>query len=124
MELMRKFKDHKIYGRIPAIDQRIDTASAAMRSVSAMAWDDTFPDTCASCHLFAGSHEAGSVAATAEVYKTQKYNDIVSGVCVVPVVIKTSGVCGRRGLDLVNEIGRRIAAVTHDVLTRFVFWRR
>ena len=32
----------------------------------------------------------------------------------VPVAIETSGVWGRQALDLVNEIGRRIAAVTHE----------
>jgi hypothetical protein len=64
--------------------------------------------------LTAASHEAGSAAATAEVNKTMKYNDIISGVDFVPVAIETSGVWGRQALDLVNEIGRRFAAVTHE----------
>ena len=74
-----------------------------------LAWDATCPDTFASSHLVASSNEAGSAAATAEVNKTLKYNDIISGVDFVPVAIETSGVWGRQGFELVNEIGRRIA---------------
>jgi hypothetical protein len=62
--------------------------------------------------LPAGSHKAGSAAATAEVNKTQKYDDIISGVDFVPVAIETSGVWGKQGFDLVNEIGRRIAGTS------------
>ena len=32
----------------------------------------------------------------------------------MPVAIETSGVWGRQGFELVNEIGRRIATVTHE----------
>ena len=79
-----------------------------------LAWDATCPDTFASSHLVASSNEAGSAAATAEVNKTLKYNDIITGVDFVPVAIETSGVWGRQGFELVNEIGRRIATVTHE----------
>jgi len=41
------------------------------------------------------------------------YSDIISGVGFVPIDSETSGVWGRQALDLVNEIGRRIAAVAH-----------
>jgi len=79
-----------------------------------LAWDATCPDTFASSHVMSCSNEAGSAAAVAEIQKTQKYNDIISGVDFVPVAIETSGVWGRQALDLINEIGRRIAAVSHE----------
>ena len=64
--------------------------------------------------MTACSNEAGSAAATAEMKKIQKYSDIIPSVDFVPVAIETSGVWGRQALDLINEIGRRIAAVTHE----------
>ena len=79
-----------------------------------LAWDATCPDTFALCHVTAGSNEAGSAAATAERLKCQKYSDIISGVDFVPVAIETSGVWGKQALELVKEIGRRIAAITFD----------
>jgi len=56
-------------------------------------------------------------SAAAEVKKTRKYSDIVSGVDFSPFAIETSEVWGEHALDLVTEIGRRIAAVTHDPRT-------
>lgn len=79
-----------------------------------LAWDATCPDTFALCHVAAGSNEAGCAAATAERKKCQKYSDIISGVDFVPVAIETSGVWGKQALELVKEIGRRIAAITFD----------
>ena len=64
--------------------------------------------------MSACSNEAGSAAATAEMKKIQKYSDILPAVDFVPMAIETSGVWGRQALDLINEIGRRIAAVTHE----------
>jgi hypothetical protein len=62
----------------------------------------------------ASSTLAGSAAASAEEKKTRKYSDIISGVDFVPVAIETSGVWGTHAMDLVTEIGRRIAAVVHE----------
>jgi hypothetical protein len=42
------------------------------------------------------------------------YLDIINGVDFVPVAIYTSGVWGQQALELVSDIGRRIAAVTHE----------
>jgi hypothetical protein len=55
---------------------------------------------------------AGSAAAAAESEKIKKYADIINGVDFVPVAIETSGVWGQQALELVSDIGRRIAAVT------------
>ena len=64
--------------------------------------------------MIASSSEAGSAAATAEANKILKYNDIISSVDFVPVAIETSGVWGQRAFELVAEIGRRIAEVSHE----------
>ena len=46
--------------------------------------------------------------------KNHKYNDIISGVDFVPVAIEMSRVWGDCAMGLIKEVGRRIAAVTHD----------
>ena len=79
-----------------------------------LAWDVTCPDTYAMSHVQASSTQAGIAAAAAEAKKTQKYADIISGVDFVPVAIETSGVWGEQAIALVMEIGRRIAASTHE----------
>ena len=84
------------------------------RGRNCLAWDATCPDTFAMCHVSPGSNEAGSAAASAELKKCQKYSDIISGVDFVPVAIETSGVWGKQALELVKEIGRRVAAITYD----------
>jgi len=53
--------------------------------------------------------------AAVEEKKTKKtYSDIVSCVDFSPFAIETSGVGREHALNLVTEIGRCIAAVTHD----------
>ena len=79
-----------------------------------LAWDATCPDTFAVSHVQASSTRAGSAAAAAEVQKSQKYADITTGVDFVPVAIETSGTWGEQAIDLVKEIGRRIAEATHE----------
>ena len=54
------------------------------------------------------------VCSISRVEKCQKYSDIISGVDFVPVAIETSGVWGKQALELVKEIGRRVAAITYD----------
>jgi hypothetical protein len=43
-----------------------------------------------------------------------KYSDIIAGVDFIPFVIETSGVWGQQALSLMKDIGRQIAAVTHE----------
>jgi len=54
------------------------------------------------------------VPAAAEEKMSLKYSDIDFGVHFSPFAIENSEVWGEHALDLVTEIGRRIAAVTHD----------
>ena len=79
-----------------------------------LAWDATCPDTYTQSHIQASSEQAGSAASVAETNKTIKYSDIIAGVDFVPFAIETSGVWGEKAMDLVRDIGRRIAAVTHE----------
>ena len=46
--------------------------------------------------------------------KQQKYEDLIAGVDFVQFAIETSGVWGEQAMELVTEIGRRIAEVNHD----------
>jgi len=69
----------------------------------------------AASHLRANSVQAGSAAAVAESQKVAKYDDIISGVDFVPVAIETSGVWGEQTLGFIRDLGRRIAAVTHEL---------
>ncbi len=57
--------------------------------------------------------------ATTEIKKTKKYSDIIHGVDFTPYAIETSGAWGEQALELVNAIGRRIAAVSHEPLHCF-----
>ena len=79
-----------------------------------LAWDATCPDTYAASHLRANSVQASSAAATAESRKLAIYADIISGVDFVQVAIETSGVWGEQALGFIQDLGRRIAAVTHE----------
>ena len=79
-----------------------------------MAWDANCPDTYAASHLRANSVQAGSAAAAAESRKVTKYADIISSINFVPVAIETSGVWGVQALGLIQDLGRHIAAVTHE----------
>ena len=73
------------------------------------------PDTFAQSNVQAvSSLQAGSAATAAEEKKINAYSDIVSDVDFSPFAIETSGVCGMHAPELVTEIGRRIANVTHD----------
>jgi len=71
------------------------------------------------CYLSEHNHSLSLTSKSAVSRRSQrrrrlKYSDIFSAVDFSPFAIETSGVCGQHALDLVTEIGRRIAAVTHD----------
>ncbi len=68
--------------------------------------------------------QAGSAAAEAEMKKTHKYADIIHGVDFTPFAIETSGAWGEQALKLVNAIGRRIAAVSHEPRSTAFFRQR
>ena len=79
-----------------------------------LVWNATCPDTYMASHLHANSVQAGSAAVAAESQKVAKCADIISGVDFVSVAIETSGVWGEQSLGLIQDLGRHIAAVTHE----------
>ena len=77
------------------------------------------PNTFAESDVQGSSAHAGSAAGAAEASKAQKYADITTSVDFIPVAIETSGTWGEQGFDLIREIGRRIAEVTHEQKANF-----
>jgi len=79
-----------------------------------LAWDATCPDTYAQSTIRESSVQAGSAALKAELNKSLKYADIITGVDFIPFAIETSEVWGVQALELVSEIGRRLTSTTHE----------
>ena len=77
-------------------------------------WDATCPDTLAQSYIPRTSIEAGAAAATSETKKITKYSLLSDRHEFVPVAIETLGSWGERGLAFINELGKRIAAVSGD----------
>ena len=77
-------------------------------------WDATCPDTLAPSHIRNSSIQAGAAASAAEGKKRAKYSALTATHDFVPVAIETLGSWGPGGLDFINEIGRRTAAVTGE----------
>jgi len=89
-----------------------------------LAWDATSPDTLASSHLSSTSAQAGAAAEHAASSKVQKYSALSNSYHFVPVAVETMGAWNSEGLLFINELGRRIAAVTGDDReTKFLFQR-
>jgi hypothetical protein len=76
-----------------------------------LAWDATCQNTFVDSHVQASSTRAVSAD---EAPKELKYADITAGVNFIPVVLETSGAWGKHAIELVNNIGRCIAEVTHE----------
>ena len=77
-------------------------------------WDFTCPDTLAPSHVNTTSRIAGSAADAAEANKLVKYSDMQNSYDVTPVAIETLGSWGQRGMQFINEIGRKIAEATDE----------
>jgi len=79
-----------------------------------MAWDVTVPDTFAESYLSSTSVEQGAAAKQAAENKTAKYQELETTHIFFPVAIETAGSWGHQAIELVQEIGRRIADITED----------
>jgi hypothetical protein len=77
-------------------------------------WDATCPDTLAPSYVQRSAVEAGAAAAQAEEKKRSKYAALTGAHEFVPIAIETLGTWGSAGLAFVNEVGKRIAAVSGD----------
>ncbi|HEY9805674.1 MAG TPA: reverse transcriptase domain-containing protein, partial [Candidatus Obscuribacterales bacterium] len=77
-------------------------------------WDATTPDTLAPSHVQRTALQAGAAAATAEAAKVAKYASLSVAHDFVPVAIETMGTWGPAAWDFINQLGRRISAVSGD----------
>ena len=89
-----------------------------------MAWEVTVPDTYAESHIDQTAREACSAANKATENKTMKYGALSASHIFLPVAVETAGVLNQSAIELIQEIGRRITAVTEDTReTVFLFQR-
>ena len=79
-----------------------------------LAWDVTVPDTYADSHLADTATTAAAAADKAASNKVAKYRQIANSHIFVPVVIDTAGTWNHQAVELVQELGRRMTAVTGD----------
>jgi len=89
-----------------------------------VAWDVTCPDTLAASHLDGSAMSAGSAAEHAAILKTQKYRQLESTHCFVPIALETLGAINTEGLALLNCLGGRCIAVTSDPRERMFLFQR
>ena len=89
-----------------------------------MAWDVTVPDTYAESHIDQTAREACSAANKAAANKTVKYGALSVSDIFLPLAVETTGTWNQSAIELIQEIGRRITAVTEDTReTVFLFQR-
>jgi len=79
-----------------------------------LAWDITVPDTYADSHLADTATTAWAAADKAANNKVAKYRQIADSHIFVPVAIESAGTWNRQAVELVQELGRRMTAVTED----------
>jgi len=89
-----------------------------------MAWDVTVPDTYAESHINGTMTSPGLAADQAAQQKMDKYSKLLSTHIFCPVAVETAGTWNGLAIELVQEIGRRITAITEDAReTVFLFQR-
>jgi len=79
-----------------------------------LAWDVTVQDTYADSHLADTATTAWAAADKAASNKEAKYRQLANSHIFVPVDIETAGTWNNRAVELVQELGRRMTAVTED----------
>ena len=89
-----------------------------------MAWDVTVPDTFAESHLGHTAREPGAAANKASASKAIKYDALSTTHIFFPMAVKTAGTGNQLSVELIQELGRCIAAVTGETReTVFLFQR-
>ena len=90
-----------------------------------MAWDGTVPDTYAESHIdHQTARKACSAANKAAENKIVKYGALSVSHIFLPVAVESAGAWNQSATELIQEIGRRITAVTEDTReTVFLFQR-
>ena len=89
-----------------------------------LAWDVTVPDTYAASHIQATEIFAGAAAEKASDNKRVKYNDLATIHIFVPIAVETSGAWCSLSAQFIEDLGRRIAAVTNEPLETTYLYQR
>ena len=88
-----------------------------------MAWDVTVRDTYAMSHIGSTATKPGAAAHKTAQYKIDKYSKLAS-IIFAPFAIETAGTWHEMAIELTQEIGRRITAITEETRgTTFLFQR-
>ena len=79
-----------------------------------MAWDVTVSDTYAESHIDQTAREACSAANKAAAIKIVTYGALSASHIFLSVAVETAGTWNQSAVELIQEIGRCITAVTED----------
>ncbi|GAV09243.1 hypothetical protein RvY_18815 [Ramazzottius varieornatus] len=80
----------------------------------ALAWDVTVVDTLARTYLQGSTNQVGYAANQAEEKKRRKYEELEGRYLFCPVGFETYGVFGNEARELVEKIGKKVAARTGE----------
>jgi hypothetical protein len=89
-----------------------------------LTWDVTVVDTLAKSYLNTSSVSQGGQAENAAVAKEAKYAHITNTYAFIPLAFETLGPINSSGTALLNELGRKITAVTGDPRERSFLYQR
>ena len=105
--------------------KRPDGATLVPRSRGkSLAWVVTVPDTYAASHIQATAIFAGAAAEKASDNKMVKYNDLATTHIFVPIAVETSGAWCSQSAQFIEDLGRRITAVTNELLETTYLYQR
>ena len=89
-----------------------------------LAWVGTVPDTYAASHIQATAISPGAAAEKASDNKRVKYNDLATTHIFVSIAVETSGAWCSESAHFIEDLGRRITAVTNEPLETTYLYRR
>ena len=89
-----------------------------------LAWDVTVPDTYAASDMQETAIFAGAAAEKASDNKRVKYNDLATTHVFVPIAVETSGAWCSQSTQFIEDLGRRITAVTNEPLETTYLYQR
>ena len=89
-----------------------------------LAWDVTVPDAYAASHIQATAISAGAAAEKALDNKRVKYNDLATTHIFVLIAVETSGAWCSQSAQFIEDLGRRITAVTNEPLETTYLYQR
>ena len=93
-------------------------------SEKALTWNVTLQDTFAQSHVEDTAILAGAVANHAATKKISKYQHLTDTNICVPVAVETGGAWNIQAIEFIEELGKRITAVTNEPMdTQYLFQR-